>query len=152
MRLVLSRLLLLSLFPAAQLAGEPETPRLVVVLIVDQLRGDHLARFGPHFRPGGFRRLLEGGLDFRDTHYRHAFTQTAPGHATLATGVHADVHGVIANDWLDRGTWEMVNSVEDALSPLVGVAQGSSGQSRRRGRRRRGVRRGPCSRRPWQTD
>jgi len=127
MRLVLSRLLLLSLFPAAQLAGEPETPRLVVVLIVDQLRGDHLARFGPHFGPGGFRRLLEGGLDFRDTHYRHAFTQTAPGHATLATGVHADVHGVIANDWLDRGTWEMVNSVEDALSPLVGVAPGELG-------------------------
>ena len=127
MRLALSRLLLLLVLPAALPAAAADQPRLVVVITVDQLRGDHLARFGPHFGPGGFRRLLEGGLDFRDTHYRHAFTLTGPGHATLATGVHADVHGVIANDWLDRGTWEMINAVEDPQSPLVGVAPGELG-------------------------
>lgn len=127
MRLALPCLLLLLVLPAVLPAAAPDQPRLVVVITVDQLRGDHLARFGPHFGPGGFRRLLEGGLDFRDTHYRHAFTLTGPGHATLLTGVHADVHGVIANDWLDRGTWEMVNSVEDPQSPLVGVAAGELG-------------------------
>ncbi len=127
MRLALPRLLLLLVLPAVLPAAAPNQPRLVVVITVDQLRGDHLARFGPHFGPGGFRRLLEGGLDFRDTHYRHAFTLTAPGHATLLTGVHADVHGVIGNDWIDRGTWEMVNSVEDPQSPLVGVAAGELG-------------------------
>lgn len=127
MRPVLSRLLFLLLWPAALPAAATDQPRLVVVIAVDQLRGDHLARFGPHFGPGGFRRLLDGGLDFRDTHYRHAFTLTGPGHATLATGVHADVHGVIGNDWVDRGTWERVNAVEDPTSPLVGVAPGELG-------------------------
>ena len=87
MRPVLSRLLFLLLWPAALPAAATDQPRLVVVIAVDQLRGDHLARFGPHFGPGGFRRLLDGGLDFRDTHYRHAF-RIDPVVTTLLVKVH----------------------------------------------------------------
>ncbi len=113
-------------FAAASRAADP-APRLVVVLSVDQLRADYLERFRPYFGEGGFKRLLEGGTEFKDTHHRHAFTLTAPGHASILTGVHADVHGVIANDWLNRDTWESVNSVEDVDSPLVGIAPGELG-------------------------
>lgn len=109
-------------------AAEP-APRLVVVISVDQLRADYLERFRPHFGEGGFKRLLEGGTEFKHTHHRHAFTLTAPGHATILTGVFPERHGVIANDWLDRETWESVNSVEDVDAPLVGIAPGELGPS-----------------------
>jgi len=107
----------------ARLAGAAEatSPKLAVVIAVDQLRADYLVRFRPYFGEGGFKRLLEGGADFRNAHYRHALTKTAPGHALILSGVHANVHGVIDNDWLDRDLWEPINSVEDRGSPLVGI-------------------------------
>ena len=107
----------------ARLAGAAEvtSPKLAVVIAVDQLRADYLVRFRPYFGEGGFKRLLEGGADFRNAHYRHAVTHTAPSHALMLSGVHANVHGVIGNDWFDRATWEQVNSVEDGDSPLVGT-------------------------------
>ena len=102
-------------------AAETTPPKLAVVIAVDQLRADYLVRFRPYFGEGGFKRLLEGGADFRDAHYRHALTKTAPGHALILSGVHANVHSVIENEWLDRETWELINSVEDRGSPLVGL-------------------------------
>jgi len=105
-------------------AAEPvaPAPRLAVVISVDQLRADYLIRFRPFFGEGGFKRLLEGGLDFQNNHYRHAVTQTAPGHATILSGAFPNVHGVISNDWLDRDLWEVINNVEDRTSPLVGLS------------------------------
>jgi predicted AlkP superfamily pyrophosphatase or phosphodiesterase len=102
-------------------AADATPPKLAVVISVDQLRADYLVRFRPYFGEGGFKRLLEGGADFRNAHYRHAITHTAPGHALILSGVHANVHSVIGNEWLDRDSWEQVNSVEDRGSPLVGI-------------------------------
>ncbi len=118
--------LTISLFFAAIVlhAAEPTStaPRLAVVISVDQLRADYLIRFRPFFGEGGFKRLLEGGLDFQNNHYRHANTQTAPGHATILSGAFPNVHGIISNDWLDRDLWEVINNVEDRTSPLVGLS------------------------------
>jgi hypothetical protein len=105
-------------------AQEAPPPRLVVVISVDQLRADYLERFRPHFGPGGFNLLLEQGANFADCHYRHAITKTGPGHAVMLSGVHANLHGIIANEWLLRN-WpapEQVNCVEDRDSALVGLA------------------------------
>ncbi len=115
----LLRLFLLACGPATLLAAAP--PKLAVVISVDQLRADYLQRFGPYFGEGGFRRLTKGGLVFEECHYAHAFTQTAPGHATILTGAYPMTHGIIANEWLDRDLWEQVNNVEDRTSPLVGL-------------------------------
>ena len=112
--------------PAAT-ARAAEPPRLAVVIVIDQFRGDYLARFGPHFSEGGFRRLLANGVNFTNCHYRHAITLTAPGHATVLTGTTPDAHGITANDWLDRGTWETRNCVEDPASPLVGISPAELG-------------------------
>ena len=103
-------------------AGETQpTLRLAVVISVDQMRADYLVRFRPYFGEGGFKRLLEGGADFQNCHYLHAVTKTGPGHATILSGVHANVHGIIANEWLDRGTFIQGNNVEDVTAPLVGL-------------------------------
>lgn len=96
-------------------------PRLAVVLIVDQMRSDYLVRFRPYFGEGGFKRMLEGGADYRNCHYRHAVTKTAAGHATILSGMHAEIHGIIGNEWADGATFEWYNAVEDRDAPLVGL-------------------------------
>ena len=94
--------------------------RLGVVISIDQCRVDYLQRFRPYFVEGGFRRLLERGDVFVDAHHRHALTATAPGHATLLTGVSASLHGIVANEWFDVSAGKKMNGVEDADAPLVG--------------------------------
>ncbi|MEO7411825.1 MAG: alkaline phosphatase family protein [Opitutaceae bacterium] len=107
---------------AAEIPSAPKSPpRLAVVISIDQFRADYLERFRPYFGEGGFKRLLQGGADYRNCFYRHAVTTTAPGHATILSGVHANIHGITANDWLDRDTWEATSNVEDRDSPLVGL-------------------------------
>jgi predicted AlkP superfamily pyrophosphatase or phosphodiesterase len=98
-----------------------EPPRLAVVVTVDQMRADFLERFRPWFGEGGFKRWLDAGAVYTDCHYQHAITKTAPGHATILSGVSANVHGIIGNEWLDRTTYIQGNAVEDAASPLVGL-------------------------------
>lgn len=105
-------------------AADTPPPRLAVVVVVDQMRADYLVRFRPYFGEGGFKRLLEAGADFQDCHYQHAVTKTAPGHATILSGVNANVHGIVANEWLDRVdpvTFVQINAVEDRAAPLVGL-------------------------------
>ncbi|MBL9202555.1 MAG: alkaline phosphatase family protein [Opitutaceae bacterium] len=114
-------------------AAEPApVPALVVVITIDQFRGDYLARFAPHFGPGGFRLLLERGAQFTEAHHRHAVTKTGCGHATILTGVHADVHGIIANDWIDRSTMLRTNCVDDDSVRVVGLPAAGDGRVAKR--------------------
>jgi hypothetical protein len=89
----------------------PERPRLVVLVVFDQLRGDYLARWQKLYGEGGFRRLQQEGAWFRNCHYPYADTLTGPGHASLVTGCDPASHGIIANDWYARATGEEVNAV-----------------------------------------
>jgi hypothetical protein len=107
---------------ADPVANENTPPRLAVVISVDQCRADYLVRFRPYFSQGGFRRLLEQGADFRDAHQRHAATATAPGHATILSGVSPSEHGIIANEWFDFSAGRLVGAVEDPAAPLIGAA------------------------------
>lgn len=109
--------------PVAAHAGGP---RLVVVLVADQMRADYLERFRPLFT-GGLKRLLTEGVVFTDGHHFHAATKTAAGHATLASGRHPSHTGIIGNRWWDRGRGEEVGAVDDPeveVSParLLGTA------------------------------
>ncbi len=118
-----ARVLFLIASSAALTAAEP--PRLAVVIAIDQCRADYLERFRPYFVADGFRRLLEQGAVYTDAHHRHAMTATAPGHSTILTGVHANVHGIIANDWFDSTAGRVVGAIEDPASPLVGAVPSS---------------------------
>lgn len=102
-------------------------PALVVVITIDQFRADYLHRFGGHFAPGGLRLLMEQGANFSDCRYRHAVTKTACGHAVVLTGVHANVHGIINNAWIDRVTMKRVNCVEDNTVQVLGCADDKGG-------------------------
>ncbi len=103
----------------------PRRPRLVVFVSVDQMRFDYLTRFRPLFQ-GGFRRLLLEGAVFSNALYRHAITETGPGHAVLLTGRHGRDTGIVANEWHDRLRGE-VNVVDDpAVAALPGPGRPAS--------------------------
>jgi len=95
-------------------------PRLVLQITVDQLRGDLPGRYADRFPPGGFRYLMEKGTWYTDAHYQHANTETAVGHATLATGADPSRHGIVANDWIDQDTGAFVYNTEDDRHHIIG--------------------------------
>src|ERR1700674_5007221 len=68
-------------------------PKLVVMVVFDQMRGDYLKKWQPLFGEGGFKRLQTDGAWFTDCHYPYAYTVTAPGHSSLATGTSPYMHG-----------------------------------------------------------
>jgi Type I phosphodiesterase / nucleotide pyrophosphatase len=117
----------LSLFSAipAFASAYDAKPKLVVVLVLDQFRGDYLDRYRADFKtPHGFNLFLEHGAYFPECYYDYANTMTAPGHSTIGTGAYTSGHNIAVNDWwdLDRSTTHAVSSVEDAQYPLVGAS------------------------------
>jgi predicted AlkP superfamily pyrophosphatase or phosphodiesterase len=96
-------------------------PKLVVLLVVDQMRGDYVDKFLGQWS-GGLRRLVEEGAWFRDAAYPYAATETCAGHATISTGALPATHGMVANDWWDRETQKMVACTADPNAKNVGYA------------------------------
>ncbi|WP_395748181.1 alkaline phosphatase family protein [Prosthecobacter sp.] len=94
-------------------AAPPKAPKLVVAILVDQLRYDYLDRFHSQFVEGGFRELTDKGAFMTYAQYNYYPTITAPGHASFFSGSSPMMHGVIANDWFDKRTGEMMYCVED---------------------------------------
>jgi predicted AlkP superfamily pyrophosphatase or phosphodiesterase len=97
------------------------SPKLVLVISVDQMRFDYLTRFN-HLYQGGFRTLLDGGAVFTNALYRHAVTSTGPGHAVILTGRHPSHSGIAVNHWFDRELGRRVSPVEDPSVRTVGAA------------------------------
>ncbi len=91
-------------------------PALILFLVIDQGSEDQIERWRPLF-DSGLERLLEQSAWFSDARQNHAVTETAPGHATLATGREPRSHGIIGNDWIDPESGEEIYSVAD---PEVG--------------------------------
>lgn len=104
-------------------------PKLIVIVIIDQFRGDYLERYRDQFVEGGFRLFLDRGAYFTDCNYDYANTRTAPGHATLLSGAYSNGHGIVANEWWDPQKKHMVTSVEDDSTHLVGIAGEAKGAS-----------------------
>ncbi len=123
MRIIPAALAAVAILTGGARAEEAGRARLAVVISVDQMRADYLERFAPYLGEGGFKRLMSG-LTFENCHFRHSVTKTGPGHASMLSGVHANLHGIIANEWKlrDWPALEEVNCVEDRDSPLVGLA------------------------------
>ncbi|MBV6439761.1 MAG: alkaline phosphatase family protein [Haliscomenobacteraceae bacterium CHB4] len=79
----------------------PAKPKLVVGIVVDQMRYDFLYRYQSKYGSGGFKRLLGEGFSCENTHYNYVPTYTAPGHAAIYTGATPALSGIIANEWWD---------------------------------------------------
>src|SRR5579863_4833666 len=87
-------------------------PKLVVLIVVDQMRGDYVDKFQAQWT-GGLKRLVEEGAWFRDAAYPYAATETCVGHATISTGALPATHGMVANAWWDRDAQKMVTCTSD---------------------------------------
>lgn len=122
----------LSLTVAAGLAAPPvappSKPRLLLLVVVDQLRYDYLLQFRADYK-SGFARLLQRGAVFTSAHYLHASTNTAPGHATLLSGAPPSVSGIIDDDWYDRATGQHTTAVFSPGTKLVGGLDDDVGSS-----------------------
>lgn len=94
-------------------------PKLIVQIVVDQLRGDLINQHQKQFGPAGFNYLLQHGINFQNAHHPHANTTTCAGHATIATGSYPSLHGVVDNEWFDRKSKQMMYCMEDLPSKIL---------------------------------
>jgi len=111
---------------ASQRPFDPEkdlyaTPKLVVGVVVDQMRYDYITRFWNHFGDDGFKRLVSEGFNLRNNHFNYVPTYTGPGHASVYTGASPQTHGIIGNNWYDKFNKEYVYCVEDSTVEPVGT-------------------------------
>jgi len=122
--------LLGSLSPAfAQKKGsEPAKPKLVVGIIVDQMRDEYLHRFNSKFSSGGFKRMMGEGFTCRNNHYHYASTVTGPGHAHVFTGSSPAISGIVGNDWFEKPIGKPMYVAGDSTVSLVGEGKASAGK------------------------
>ncbi len=111
--------------PAARASARPTHPKLVVMIVVDQMRGDYVDKFRGEWT-GGLKRLIEEGAWFHEAAYPYAATETCPGHATISTGAFPARHGMVANAWWDRDQQKMVTCTSDPNVKNVAYAGGST--------------------------
>ncbi len=118
-RLLLQLVLLLVPLDAA-FSGQPGTPKLVVVISVDQMSPDYFGRFGATWH-GGLKKLYTEGSVYTNCSLGYANTETGPGHATIATGCYPSRHGIILNEWFEPTTLKKSYCVDDPGVTLVGA-------------------------------
>lgn len=98
----------------------PKAPKLVVGIVVDQMRYDYLYRYGSKYGKGGFKRMLNEGFNAKNLHYHYGPTVTAAGHAAIFTGSAPNVNGIIGNDWYDQQLNKGMYCTEDSTVKTVG--------------------------------
>lgn len=102
-------------------ATELRQPKLVVGIVVDQMRHDYIYRYWNKYGNGGFKKLINEGYFFRNAHYNYVPTYTGPGHASIYTGTSPATHGIISNDWFNKETGQMIYCTDDKTVKPVGT-------------------------------
>jgi predicted AlkP superfamily pyrophosphatase or phosphodiesterase len=121
--LALNCLMLVTLFCLPQNAVSQTTkPKLVVGLVIDQMRWDYLYRYSELYGPGGFKRLLKDGFSAENTMIPYVPTYTAPGHTCIYTGSIPAIHGIVGNNWFDKNTGRNVYCTDDSTVNTVGTS------------------------------
>jgi predicted AlkP superfamily pyrophosphatase or phosphodiesterase len=108
--------------PAAVQPQDP--PKLLVLVVFDQMRADYQVRWRELFVEGGFKRLQDEGAWYQNCHYPYAYTVTAAGHASMVTGCPPSAHGIVGNEWYDRVAGDITTSVRTKkyrpVPPVIG--------------------------------
>ncbi|BDD09344.1 alkaline phosphatase family protein [Fulvitalea axinellae] len=107
--------------------AQKKKPKLVVGIVVDQMRQEFLDRFKDDFGKEGFNRMLAEGFELKNAHYNYLPTTTGPGHASVFTGTTPAFHGIVYNNWYSRKAESKLYCVEDSGVSMVG-ATGESGK------------------------
>jgi len=97
-----------------------QRPKLVVGIVIDQMKMEYLYRFSDDFSPNGFKRLMNKGFVFHNAHFNYMPTYTAPGHASIYTGTTPSVNGIVGNDWFSRKLGKSMYCTDDASVKTIG--------------------------------
>ncbi|KRB57636.1 alkaline phosphatase PafA [Flavobacterium sp. Root186] len=119
-------ILLLTLFVITNLSAQ-QRPKLVVGIVVDQMKMEYLYRFSDDFSPNGFKKLMNDGFVFQNMHYNYMPTYTAPGHASIYTGTTPATHGIVGNEWFSRTLGKEMYCTDDAAVKTVGDGTSEEG-------------------------
>src|SRR3954451_24083677 len=95
-------------------------PKLIVGIVVDQMRWDYLYRYSSRYTDNGFKRLINEGFSCQNTLIPYVPTSTAPGHTCIYTGSVPAIHGIIGNSWYSRELKREIYCTEDSTAKSVG--------------------------------
>ena len=101
-------------------AYPPEKPKLIIGIVVDQMRYDYIYRYWNKLENNGFKRFINEGAVCKNAHQNYLYTQTGPGHASIYTGATPSVNGIVTNDWYIPLKKQKVYCVEDSKVKAVG--------------------------------
>lgn len=129
----LTILVFIHLFSSAQKAvtQKLQRPKLVVGIVVDQMRWDYLYRYYDRYKPGGFKRILNEGFSCENTEIDYMPTVTAIGHSTIYTGSVPAIHGIAGNDFIIEATGKRMYCTEDSSVATVGSTSAAGKMSPR---------------------
>lgn len=116
----MKKLFLLLSFALITSTQAQQRPKLVVGIVVDQMKMEYLYRFSDDFSPNGFKRLMNNGYTFQNMHYNYMPTYTAPGHASIYTGTTPAIHGIVSNEWFSRTLGKEMYCTDDASVKTIG--------------------------------
>lgn len=119
-KILVGAVLLLSQVSFFAQKNETQRPKLVVGVVVDQMRWDFLYRYENHYGKGGFKRLLNEGYNLNNVMIDYVPTVTAIGHTSIYTGSVPAIHGIAGNDWTDKTTGKNIYCTADASVKGVG--------------------------------
>lgn len=105
-----------------------QRPKLVVGIVIDQMKMEYLYRFSDDFSPNGFKRLMNDGYTFHNMHYNYLPTYTAPGHASIYTGTTPATHGIVSNEWFSRTLGKEMYCTDDASVKTIGEGTKEEGE------------------------
>ena len=112
-------------------AGTLPRPKLVVGIVVDQMRWDYLYRYYDRYKPNGFKRMLNEGFSCENTFIDYVPTVTAIGHSTVYTGSVPAIHGIAGNDFIIQATGKTMYCTEDSTVSTVGSTSSAGKMSPR---------------------
>jgi predicted AlkP superfamily pyrophosphatase or phosphodiesterase len=104
-----------------------QRPKLVVGIVVDQMKMEYLYRFSDDFSSNGFKRLMNNGYTFHNMHYNYMPTYTAPGHASIYTGTTPATHGIVGNEWFNKTLGKKMYCTDDIGVSLIGDGTAEEG-------------------------
>lgn len=112
-------------------ADEPiyATPKLVVGVVVDQMRYDYITRFWPRYGEDGFKKLIGEGFHLKNNHFNYVPTYTGPGHTSVYTGAAPETHGIISNNWYNKFERQSVYCAGDPEVEPVGTSSSAGKMS-----------------------
>ena len=125
--LLISAIIILQSCISNETSKKDSKPKLVVGIVVDQMRYDYLTRFADRYGEDVFKRLLRGGYTLKNAHFNYIPTYTAVGHTSVYTATTPDHHGIIGNNWYDKYAKRWIYCVDDSNYNSVGI-EGKSGK------------------------